>query len=270
MRDFLCVGAQKAGTTWLHANLKTHPAVWTPPFVKEVHFFDVQHLGYDKGRRLQKIQKRCRRLIQKKPDLRAYLRKVMDASFAFTDDWYKHIFSIAPQGMVKGESTPLYSALDEAGVQHVKQLMPEARIIYLIRDPFDRAKSSLGMKLARKENWTEEEMIEAVTNPFFQKRGSYAQNIAQWDKGFPAEQILYLPFGRIKTEPESVMRDVEAHLGLNPYEKYPKLTHQVNATKKKPGAEISEKVLQMLRDQTASEYPYLKQRFGEEFCSKIK
>ena len=37
--DFLCVGAQKAGTSWLFHQLTLHPDFWMPP-VKEVHYFD--------------------------------------------------------------------------------------------------------------------------------------------------------------------------------------------------------------------------------------
>jgi hypothetical protein len=37
--NFLGIGAQKAGTTWLHHNLQAHPDVWMPR-VKEVHYFD--------------------------------------------------------------------------------------------------------------------------------------------------------------------------------------------------------------------------------------
>ena len=37
--DFLCIGAQKAGTSWLNNVLLEHPQVFMPP-VNELHFFD--------------------------------------------------------------------------------------------------------------------------------------------------------------------------------------------------------------------------------------
>ncbi|MBK7919375.1 MAG: sulfotransferase [Chloroflexi bacterium] len=37
--DFLCIGAQKAGTTWLYQALRQHPQVSMPP-IKENHYFD--------------------------------------------------------------------------------------------------------------------------------------------------------------------------------------------------------------------------------------
>ena len=38
--NFLIIGAQKAGTTWLDRNLREHPKIWLPP-EKEIHFFDL-------------------------------------------------------------------------------------------------------------------------------------------------------------------------------------------------------------------------------------
>jgi hypothetical protein len=40
--DFLCIGAQKAGTSWLYQNLQEHPGIWLPP-IKEIHYFDYRH-----------------------------------------------------------------------------------------------------------------------------------------------------------------------------------------------------------------------------------
>ena len=40
--DFLCVGAQKAGTSWLYRQLEPHPDFWMPP-LKELHYLDSLH-----------------------------------------------------------------------------------------------------------------------------------------------------------------------------------------------------------------------------------
>ncbi len=42
--DFIGIGAQKAGTWWLRANLARHPGVWMPPLA-ELHYFDRQLPG---------------------------------------------------------------------------------------------------------------------------------------------------------------------------------------------------------------------------------
>ena len=40
--NFLGIGAPRAGTTWLHENLKGHPELWLP-YVKSLHYFDVKY-----------------------------------------------------------------------------------------------------------------------------------------------------------------------------------------------------------------------------------
>lgn len=43
--NFLCIGGQRSGTTWLHANLNKHPEIWLPP-VKEILYFNEKENGY--------------------------------------------------------------------------------------------------------------------------------------------------------------------------------------------------------------------------------
>merc|ERR1719223_544803 len=50
--DFLCIGAQKAGTTWLHEMLSRHTNIVLPSEKKELHFWDWNRgkgLGWYKG-----------------------------------------------------------------------------------------------------------------------------------------------------------------------------------------------------------------------------
>ena len=37
--DFICIGAQKAGTRWLFDQLAFHPGFWMPP-IKELHYLN--------------------------------------------------------------------------------------------------------------------------------------------------------------------------------------------------------------------------------------
>ena len=56
--NFLGIGAQKSGTTWLHANLSQHPQIWMPP-VKEIHYLDGKWMPL--GMRLLSDTKRARK-----------------------------------------------------------------------------------------------------------------------------------------------------------------------------------------------------------------
>ena len=267
--DFLCIGAQKAGTTWLTANLKVHPKVWTPQFIKELHYFDAVHIGTCKERLLHRFQKRGERMVESHPKRKGYFDKVMDPGFAFTDEWYRHIFSLAPKRAKKGECTPLYCALNEDGVAHVKRLMPDVRLIYMVRDPFDRAMSSFRMDMDHLGTREGAKLAHHLDEELFVRRGDYAANITCWERVFDPSQILYIPFGRIKTEPLKVLRDVERHLGLAEFANYPRLGDSVNKTLKE-GKRIGDDIIEKVRRMVEPQYPFLAERFGDQFVALTK
>lgn len=116
--DFLVIGAQKAGTTWLRELLRTHPDVFMPP--KELHFFD-------------------------HPE-----------NFARGIEWYAEHFRDAGEGQVVGEKTPNYLYLPERpgmddGARRLHDALPEARLIAILRDPVKRALSALNHAVYRGE-----------------------------------------------------------------------------------------------------------------------
>jgi hypothetical protein len=268
--DFLGIGAHKAATTWLMRNLASHTDVWVP-FVKELHYFDIVHLRADRERLLARIKKRVRQITRRKrlsgtlsPGEQDYLRRVADPAFAFTDAWYAHIFSAAGPGKVRGEFTPLYCALPAEGIMHVKRLMPAVRLLYIIRDPVERMLSTLRVTITKHGN---PDLRPVVESSSFWARGDYAGNITAWDAVFPASQMLYLPFGRVRTDPASVMRSVEKHLGLAPFDRYRVLDARVNPTQK---SEIAEEVLGRVRELCEPQYEFLKRRFDQSFLNEIK
>lgn len=269
MIDFLCIGAQKAGTTWLMANLSRHPEVWTPPFIKELHYFDAIHLGYAQSHVLQTYLKRGQKFAADSLEKRAYIDKLLDPSFTFTDDWYRHIFSIAPRDSKVGECTPLYGALNDEGVQHVARLVPEVRLIYIIRDPFDRTLSSFRMAMDRRGTSNGDDVAGLLDQELFMKRGDYRGNITRWETYFDRAQILYVPFGHLRTDPKAVMRQVEGHLGISAFRGYPQLSDSVHRTKKE-GKTIRPELLDRIKRLVDPQYSFLAERFGEPFVASIK
>ena len=125
--DFIGIGAQKAGTTWLHRNLRVHPQIFMPR--KEVHYFD---------RKIDDRSNAVSRLLGKRPSDEQWRRQIKhwlglhartlslrellwDLNYymrTYDDDWYASVFEPV-QGRVTGEITPAYSALDEGRVARV-------------------------------------------------------------------------------------------------------------------------------------------------------
>lgn len=111
--NFLIIGAQKAGTSWLAYQLEKHPEVYLPK--KEIHYFD-KEFNYAKGL-----------------------------------DWYKSHFDSVTTETAIGEKTPEYLWANGAGWEdhlsnvhkNLFETLPNARLIITLRNPVDRAISAL-------------------------------------------------------------------------------------------------------------------------------
>jgi hypothetical protein len=180
MLRFLGIGAQKAGTTWLFDRLRRHPEIGFP-LGKEAHFWDRPH---------------------DEAGVQRYL-----AAFS-------------RQGECEGDITPAYALLEESTIGRIRAELPELRLVYLLRNPVERAWSSALMALGRAE-MTIDEASEQWFLDHFQSRGSlsrgdYAACIECWMRHFPPEQLLLLRYENIKADPESLLARVCRHIGVSP------------------------------------------------------
>ena len=110
--DFLVAGVPKAGTTALHAALSRHPGLYMSP-IKEPKFFLTDGPPPSKGG---------------PGDVLTYREHVWQR------DRYEALFDAAPPGVPRGESTPLY-LYDRAALRRIRDLIPAARLIVILRDP---------------------------------------------------------------------------------------------------------------------------------------
>lgn len=270
MVDFIGIGAQKAGTTWLWGMLRQHPQVAFAPF-KEVHYFDVLYLGMSRSHRLRVIDRAVDAAIQKLSvdggDASAKdaerLRRFTDRNFAFTDDWYRALFEGFPEGTLTGDITPYYSALPDEGIDHLKRLAPSVRLIYLIRDPIQRGVSSLRHMVNPKRP---PEAVLGSKEYFI--RGDYRSNIQRWERFFPSDQILYVPFGEIRRDPLGVLRSVEQHLGVRALADYTAMSTPRGSTEASELA-VTESMSQRISELFSDQRQYLNERFGAEFVARI-
>lgn len=276
--QFLCIGAQKAGTSWLDVNLRQHPEIWMPP-IKELHFFD--HIFVKRFRNwttkhieIKVTAERERYLsetVSPDSDYLAYL-ETLGTTELFTERWYHHAFSPAEaQGKLRGEVTPEYSTLPERGVLHVKEFLDAPKIIYLIRHPVSRAISQIRMNLDKRygdrlpevtSGWSEAEWCSAVHNWDVQQRGRYSDFVPIWDRHFGPDDILYLPYGRIGDEPEALLGEIEQFLGVSRHRQYPRAHQRIHARKKMPFPEC---LIRETERTMADQVGFLRERFGEAF-----
>lgn len=201
--DYIIIGAQKAGTTSLHGYLATHPQV-NVSTVKEVHYFDKSY-NYCRG-----------------------------------ENWYRWHFPVAlgkNRDKLCGESSPFYLFCPVTPAR-IAALLPQVKIIVLLRDPVDRAFSHYQMTVSRNlEFLSFEDAIKAeparlanhrqrlIDDPThyssvyrdfsYVARGIYVDQILEWRKHFSPNQFLILESGEFFNSTPAVFDRTLEFLGLD-------------------------------------------------------
>jgi len=219
--DFLGIGAQKAGTTWLHRNLSNHPQIWLPP-VKEVHYFDEVHIEAHKRWAPAHRQNRGGALLrdylarttaeERRADRIALLETFMEDTIS--DDWYGRLFGFARPAQICGEFTPEYSIMRAKGIRHVLQLSPDVKLILSLRDPIERCWSQIRMTDSRQKGSSLAELEEAARSLNVLGRADYPGIISRWSKFVPSERLHIVFMDDIAEKPLQVLNGVCDFLGL--------------------------------------------------------
>ena len=210
--DVLCVGMQKAGTTWLYDQLRAHPDVWMPP-VKELHFFD----GRFRSRPGRAVQA-AKTGPQQDRDKR-FLRRAATYSQEAGIDWYGNLFR--PKGsLISGDVTPAYSTLPAEAIAEIMASFPAAKVILILRDPVDRFWSYFCMmqRKGRRANVDPSDWrsIEANLTEVDVRSRSYPTEIyAKWRQAVPAGQFFLGFFDRLTEDPDAFRADIFSFLGLS-------------------------------------------------------
>ena len=269
----LCIGAQKAGTSWLAQMLGQHPQVWIPPF-KEVQFFNHRFIpahrnwiGWHYRNKAAEIRARHQvRNLLMPPELDAYLDGLTKGQM-FHNHWYKRVFAPAPAHAMPMDFTPEYVSLPDEGVDFVARFLPRARVICLVRHPVDRAISQLRMNLRRENRnpQTLAEWLAEIGNPVLCDRGDYAACLPSWRARFP--DMLVLPFGRIARDPQAVMDAVEAHLKIGPFA-YRDLRGKVFAAP--DGLRLPDEAVAALARRLQPQIDFLAEYLGADFTAQTR
>lgn len=199
--QFLIIGAQKAGTTFLYQELMSHPNL-AGSITKELHFFDGRH--YSRG-----------------------------------IDYYGAHFSSRGGDVLRGEASPGYLFHPHAASRVVEHL-PDVKVIALLRDPVRRAfsqwqherrlgyepidsfEAALEAEAERTHNEYERLLEEpaydsyAVRHYAYKLRGHYAPQIRRWQSAIGTEQILLLESTDLYKDTVSTLLRVHEFLGVEP------------------------------------------------------
>lgn len=197
----LGVGAQRAGTSWLHTYLSSHPCVFMSE-IKELHYFDALWSESHRLHYQNKFTLALKRLtsasagprlspVGTTQDMRALMDRL--AMFEDGDEAYVDYFRrrVAPHHTHFGEITPAYALLPVESFRHIRSLFANIKVIFLMRDPVQRIYSPLRKREVQSKQKANEAFLAALSNPAMVDRTRYDVTIANLRAVFPAELLFF-------------------------------------------------------------------------------
>lgn len=122
--DFLIVGPQRTGTTWLAHNIKYHPQIFfSQP--KELFFFDL-------------LSKPSHPLYTSN-DLTWYLKHFENKDWFNKQKWAIKNYGEFYCPKMRGEGTANYAAMSLDLIENIVKLNPNIKAIIMVRNPIKRA-----------------------------------------------------------------------------------------------------------------------------------
>lgn len=226
--DFLGIGAPQSGTTWLYENLRCHPEIFMPER-KELRYFEK---NFYKSLSLY------------------YAPKFKGGS-----------------GKVKGEITPSYGKMPLERIRFIRKLMPEVKMILIIRNPIDRIWAATRRAFAkipgkRLEDATEDEVLQSFQYAPRKENTDFLKILDNWQSVFPKEQLFVGFFDQITTEPQALLRNVFSFLEISVDVDWTTFPYG-QVINKNPENPIPEKYRKILEQTYARDIEELYARFGE-------
>jgi len=169
--NFMCIGAQKTGTTALYHILKTHPEITVSKPRKETKFF------------------------------------YRDEEYALGLEYYSNFFSYDTPKKAVGEFDPDYLYFPYVPERIFNDFGASIKFIVILRNPVDRAYShylmsvrkgfeTLNFNEAIKQEQTrlKSSNREEINNFSYMSRGRYEEQLKRYFKFFPIENFLFINY----------------------------------------------------------------------------
>jgi sulfotransferase family protein len=224
--DFFCIGAQKAGTGWLYQQLRQHPDFWMPP-MKELHYFDRMIGGSASERTLPLARNEADRIkiaserAENERD-KGFVRKFseLSAQAALDLEAYAALFR-ARDRLVSGDITPGYSTLDESIISKIAARFPDAKVIFIARDPIERAWSQISMYVRRKlikafDPDDVDQISQHLELPEIQARSYPSETVRRWSRHISSDRFAVYFFDNLKSDPGQLRASIIGFLGGDP------------------------------------------------------
>jgi len=191
----------KTGTSWVHEFLSWHHQVSVPTTVKETVFFS--H-NYHKGQQ-----------------------------------WFDKQFGSLDDPLIRGEVGPTYFPNTKAA-ELMRKHSPEARIIVILREPFERFLSHYYHDV-RRGDIVHGTPLDKVyrENHWMRGHSEYCKNISLWKRTFGADQVAVLFYDDLNLRPQQFVADLSKALGIE----YCTVPEQLNKKVGHGGVPVNKSVL---------------------------
>ncbi|MDP9341266.1 MAG: sulfotransferase [Actinomycetota bacterium] len=191
--NFFVIGAMKAGTSSLYRYLSAHPEVFLPAETKEPAFFA--------------------------------------RNWRLGVNWYRSLFEEAGEAVAVGEASTSYSKFPTVTTvpERMAGLVPEARLIYLLRDPIERMKSHY-VWLTVHGTETRPIDVALLEEPAYVAVSRYALQIKRFLPYYGLDRFLLITSEALRAQREATLRRVFEFLGVDPAFRVPDMEREFNRT----------------------------------------
>jgi hypothetical protein len=229
---FLVIGAAKSGSTSLHDYLGQHPDIYMSR-TKEPNFF-----SFAGDTPVFRFPAECE---GKGGAVRARVRDLTFRNRCASLEQYRRLFAGAANQLAVGESSVNYLYSRDAP-RLIKEHLPAARLVVILRDPVDRAFSRF--QHARREGMEpladfaealaaeERRVVEAYAPAWhYRRRGYYHEQLAPYYELFDRQRIHVMLYDDFCREPLKHMQALFGFLGVDPAFS-PDMSQRLNASGK--------------------------------------
>ena len=174
--NFIFIGPDKSGSTWIYEALKAHPEVFVPT-AKDLYFFDK---NFDKG-----------------------------------VGWYEGFFEGAEGRKAVGELSHDYLFSKDA-CRRIKEVIPDVKLITCLRDPAERAFSHYLFCIRQGLTNSDFLTASEKEYPVILEHSYYYEPLKRYIETFGRKNVLVLRFEEIKSDPVSFISRIYAFIGVDP------------------------------------------------------
>lgn len=195
--NLFLVGAMRAGTTALHHALDAHPQISMSTYKEPAFFADPAELAADS-------------------------RTVSDAGYAANPSRYLELFAASGDAAYVGESSTHYTKLPRVGgvAARIADFSPDARIVYLVRDPVERTLSHYRYAVRKKSE--RRACLDAVhAGSIYCSVSHYAMQLEPYLEHFGHDRIHVCVLERLRDDAATELGGLYRWLGLD----VPELDH---------------------------------------------